>query len=177
LRDVYRGRVVHLRLEDVELPNHARVTLEIVRHPGAAAITAIDDDDNIVLIHQYRHAAGGYIWELPAGVLEPGEAPLDCARRELEEETGLRAKEWTALGSVLTAPGFCDERIHLFLARGLSESRQQLERDEVLSVSRVSLREAVDWIASGQICDAKSIAGLHQVWSRRLSTPPTRQPA
>jgi ADP-ribose pyrophosphatase len=164
LRDVYRGRVVHLRLEDVELPNHQRTTLEIVRHPGAAAIVAVDGDGRVVLIRQFRHAAGGFIWEIPAGVLEPGEPPLACAQRELEEETGLRAATWSPLGSVLTAPGFCDERIHLFLAAGLSETAQSLEPDEVLEVSRLPLREAMDMIARGDICDAKSVAGLHHAW-------------
>lgn len=164
MRDVYRGRVVHLRLEDVELPNRERVTLEIVRHPGAAAIVAVDEDDQVVLIRQFRHAAGGFIWEIPAGVLEPGEPPLECARRELEEETGLRAATWLHLGSVLTAPGFCDERIQLFLARDLSPSAQRLERDEVLTVSRHPLAHSLQMIAAGEICDAKSVAGLHQAW-------------
>lgn len=164
MRDVYRGRVVHLRLEDVELPNRERVTLEVVRHPGAAAIVAVDDDDQVVLIRQFRHAAGGFIWEIPAGVLEPGEPPLDCARRELEEETGLRASEWQPLGSVLTAPGFCDERIQLFLARNLSPCDQRLERDEVLTVSRHKLSRSLEMIAAGEICDAKSVAGLHHAW-------------
>ena len=161
MRDVYRGRVVHLRLEDVELPNHEHVTLEVVRHPGAAAIVAVDEDDQVVLIRQFRHAAGGFIWEIPAGVLEADEPPLDCARRELEEETGLRAAEWVHLGSVFTAPGFCDERIHLFLARDLTSAEQNLEADEVLTVSTVPFAQALGMIRSGDIIDAKTIAGLH----------------
>ena len=168
---MYRGRVVHLRLEDVELPNRERVTLEIVRHPGAAAIVAVDEEDQVVLIRQFRHAAGGFIWEIPAGVLEPGEPPLECARRELEEETGLRASEWHHLGSVLTAPGFCDERIQLFLARGLSPCEQRLERDEVLTVSRHALTRSLQMIAAGEICDAKSVAGLHHAWFHLNRSP------
>lgn len=171
MRDVYRGRVVHLRLEDVELPNRERVTLEIVRHPGAAAIVAVDEDEQVVLIRQFRHAVGGFIWEIPAGVLEADEPPLDCARRELEEETGLRAADWVHLGSVFTAPGFCDERIQLFLARGLSPCQQRLERDEVLTVSRHSLTGSLQMIAAGEICDAKSVAGLHHAWFHLHGSP------
>jgi ADP-ribose pyrophosphatase len=170
-QEIYRGRVVHLRLERAELPGHSEpVSLEIVRHPGAAAVVALDEQGRVALVHQFRHAAGGFIWEIPAGVLEPGEAPLACARRELEEETGLRAASITPLGSVLTAPGFCDERIHLFLATDLTEGAQRLEGDEVLSVSRLPLVEAMSMVARGDICDAKSIAGLHHAW-RRLGEP------
>src|SRR5215470_17350025 len=120
-RQIYKGRIVDLRLEDVTLPNRMTITLETIRHPGAAAVVALDDQGAVTLIHQFRHAAGGFIWEIPAGTLAPGEAPAACARRELREEAGLLATQWTALGSILTTPGFCDERIHLFLARRLSE--------------------------------------------------------
>lgn len=166
MRDVYRGRIVHLRLEDVDLPNGEHITLEVVRHPGAAAVVAVDAERHVVLVHQFRHAAGGFIWEIPAGVLEPGEDPRECARRELEEETGLSAGEVEPLGSVLTAPGFCDERIQLFLATKLSATAQRLNRDEVLTVSRVPLAEAMRMVARGDICDAKSVAGLHHASSR-----------
>ena len=128
VRSIYTGRIVELRLEDVTLPNGNEVTLEAVHHPGAAAVVAVDGSD-VVLIRQWRHAAGGYIWEVPAGTLARGEAPDVCARRELTEETGLVAADWTALGSILTTPGFCDERIHLFLARGLTVATQQLDDD------------------------------------------------
>lgn len=164
--DVYRGRVVHLRLEDVDLPNGQQVRLEVVRHPGAAAVVAVDADGQVVLVHQFRHAAGGFIWEIPAGVLDAGEAPRDCALRELEEETGLRAGAIQHLGSVLTAPGFCDERIQLFLATDLSQVEQRLGRDEVLTVRRVPFGEAMHMVARGDICDAKSIAGLHHACNR-----------
>jgi len=116
----------------------------------------------VVLIRQWRHAAGGYIWEVPAGTLARGEAPDVCARRELTEETGLVAADWTALGSILTTPGFCDERIHLFLARGLTVTTQQLDDDEVLTVNRVPLARALEMVRSGVIEDAKSIAALHR---------------
>jgi ADP-ribose pyrophosphatase len=160
-KELYRGRIVHLWLDDVTLPTGARVSLEIVRHPGAAAVVALDDRDEVSLIHQFRHAAGGFIWEIPAGVLHHGERPVDCAARELREETGLVAGELQSLGSILTTPGFCDERIHLFLARHCSVSEQQLEADEILTVSRFPFSTALDMVRHGEIQDAKSIAGLH----------------
>lgn len=159
---LYKGRILDLRLEDVELPNGRSVTLEVVHHPGAAAIVALDARGDVALIHQFRFAAGGFIWEVPAGTLAPGEAPEACARRELREETGLDATQWTGLGSILTTPGFCDERIHLFLARDLSDAAQALDHDEVLTVSRVPFRRALDMIRTGEIEDAKSIAALHR---------------
>jgi ADP-ribose diphosphatase len=161
-RQIYKGRVVDLRLEEVTLPNGQSITLEVVHHPGAAAIVAVDAQGAVALIHQLRHAAGGYIWEVPAGTLAHGEAPEACARRELREETGLVAAEWTALGSILTTPGFCDERIHLFLARTLSDAAQELDHDEVLTVSRVPLPRALAMVRNGEIEDAKSIAALHR---------------
>ncbi|MCK6554402.1 NUDIX hydrolase [Candidatus Binatia bacterium] len=161
MRQIYRGRVVDLRLEDVTLPNDARITLEIVRHPGAAAVVALDAAGHVTLLHQFRHAAGGFIWEIPAGKLDDGEPPLDCAARELREEAGLVAADLVLLGSIVTAPGFCDERIHLFLARDLSPAEQELEADEVLSVSAVPFAVALKMIRSGDIVDAKTIAGLH----------------
>ncbi|MEO8604240.1 MAG: NUDIX hydrolase [bacterium] len=161
MREVYRGRIVRLVLEDVDLPNGKTATFEVVHHPGAAAIVALDGDGSVVLLRQFRHAAGGYIWEIPAGTLGAGEPPADCARRELREETGLDAARWTPLGRIVTAPGFCDERIHLYLARDLSQAEQQLDADEILTVSRVPFARALEMIASGDIEDAKSIAALH----------------
>jgi ADP-ribose pyrophosphatase len=162
MSEIFRGRIITLRQDEATLPGGRRVTLEIVHHPGAAAIVAIDGDGAVALIRQYRHAAGGFIWEIPAGTLGDGESPADCARRELKEETGLVAAQWTALGSVLTSPGFCDERIHLFLARELRETTASLEDDEVLTVSRVPLPRALAMVVSGEIDDAKSIAALYR---------------
>ena len=158
---IYRGRIVDLRLEEVTLPNGVTVTLEMIHHPGAAAVVAIDGDERVTLIRQYRHAAGGFLWEIPAGTLEPGEAPATCAARELREEAGLVAAELTSMGSILTVPGFCDERIHLFLARQLTAAAQQLDHDEVLTVTQVALSDALTMIRTGEIQDAKTIAGLH----------------
>ena len=161
-RVLYSGRIVTLRLEEATLPNGRHVSLEIVRHPGAAAIVALDTDERVCLVHQFRYAAAGFIWEVPAGTLGRDEAPEACARRELQEEAGLVAEDWTALGSIFTAPGFCDERIHLFLARHLSDAPGHLDEDEVLTVSRVPLAQALAMIRNGEIADAKSIASLHR---------------
>jgi ADP-ribose pyrophosphatase len=160
--EIFRGRIITVRQDDVTLPNGGRAILDIVHHPGAAAVVAVDADGTVALLRQYRHAVGGYIWEVPAGTLGEAEAPADCARRELEEETGLVAQRWTPLGSIVTTPGFCDERIHLFLARELRTTAAALEDDEILTVSRVPLARALGMVARGEIEDAKSIAALHR---------------
>ena len=160
-RQIYKGRIVDLRLEEITLPNQVTITMEVIRHPGAAAVVPLDDEGQVTLIHQFRHAAGGFIWEIPAGKLDHGEPPVECAARELQEEVGLAAGELIHLGTILTAPGFCDERIHLFLARTLTAVPQRLEHDEVLSVKRMPLAHAIAMIRSGEIEDAKTIAGLH----------------
>lgn len=162
VRQIYKGRIVDLRVERTRLPNGRAVTLEVIHHPGASAIVAVDGGGAVALIRQFRHAVGGFIWEVPAGTLAPGEAPEACAQRELREEAGLVAAEWMALGSIITTPGFCDERIHLFLARGLSDAAQALDCDEVLTVSRVPLSEALAMAQRGEIEDAKSIAALYR---------------
>lgn len=172
VRQIYKGHIVDLRLEEVTLPNQLTVTLEMIRHPGAAAIIALDADGCVTLIYQFRHAAGGFIWEIPAGKLDAGEAPERCAARELREEAGLTAGEFIHLGSILTAPGFCDERIHLFLARQLGTTAQQLDADEVLTVRRVRLVDALEMIRRGDIQDAKTIAGLHHAAAYLARTAP-----
>lgn len=137
--------------------------LEIVRHPGAAAVVPMDERGNVTLIRQYRHAVGGYLWEIPAGKLEADEAPLTCAARELAEEVGLEATALEPIGSVVTCPGFCDEVVHLFLATGLRRVPVQRGVDEVIeSVSAVPLASALAMIRSGEIRDGKTIAGLVQ---------------
>jgi ADP-ribose pyrophosphatase len=163
-QDLYRGRIVHLRLEDVTLPNGVTVSLEIMHHQGASAVAAVDDAGRVVLIRQYRHAAGGYLWELPAGVLaSASEAPVECARRELREEAGLAAQRLESLGSILTTPGFCDERIHLFLARGLDHVGHDRDHDEdIVDVREVPLDEALAMIRRGEIVDGKTIVGLYR---------------
>jgi ADP-ribose pyrophosphatase len=163
IRDIYRGRIVHLTAEDVVLPNGHRMELEIVRHPGASAVAALAADGAVTLLRQYRHAAGGYLWEVPAGKLDAGEAPEVCAARELREEAGLVASHLESTGSIVTCPGFCDEVIHLFVATGLRPAAQALGEDEVIEgVRAVPLAEAMAMIAAGEIRDAKTIAALVQ---------------
>ena len=162
-RQIYKGRIVDLRVERVTLPNGATVDLELMHHVGASAVAAVDGQDRVVLIHQYRHAAGGFIWELPAGILaRPDESPDVCAARELREEVGLVADRLVRLGTMLTSPGFCDERIHLYLARGLHEEGHAHEPDEVIQeIRRIPIAEAFGMIRAGGIVDGKTIAGLH----------------
>jgi ADP-ribose pyrophosphatase len=159
-RGVFKGRVVDLSVERVLLPNGNVCELELIRHPGAAAVVPVDEDGNVLLVRQYRHAAGGFLLEVPAGKLDPGEAPETCALREVEEETGHRPGALAPLGSILTTPGFTDERIWLYLATGLVPSRQDLQHDEVLTVERVPLARAVAWAETGEIADAKSVCAL-----------------
>ena len=173
-RDVYKGRIVHLTIEEVRLPNGHRMELEIVRHPGAAAVAALDAGGAVTLLRQYRHAAGGYLWEVPAGKLDPGEAPLACAARELQEEAGVAAGSLEAVGSIVTCPGFCDEVIHLFVATDLRPVSQTLGADEVIDAVRsVPLAEAMAMIRRGEIRDGKTIAALVQAdlrYGRREAT-------
>jgi len=159
-RSIFRLGVVDLGVERVTLPNGHSVELAVIRHPGACAIVALDDNGRVVLIEQYRHAVGRYIWEIPAGCREVQESIERCAERELLEETGIVAKKWNHLGSIVTIPSFCDERIDLFLARELSHGQTSHEPDEVIRVRRFDLKEAIAMIGRGEIIDAKTVAGL-----------------
>lgn len=154
------GRVFSLRTETVRLPNGRETTLDLIRHPGAATIVPLTDEGEVLLVRQYRHATGQWLLEVPAGTLAPGESPEACARREVAEEAGVEAAHWTPLGSIWTTPGFTDERIWMFLARGLSPCPQNLDDDESLTVERVPLAAAVAMAENGEISDAKSICSL-----------------
>jgi ADP-ribose pyrophosphatase len=156
----YRGRSIEVYEDEVLLPNGRRVTLDVVRHPGAAAVVPFVSDGEVLLIHQFRHAAGGTIFEVPAGKLDAGEDPALCAARELEEEAGQRAGRIERLGEIWTTPGFTDERIHLFAAFDLEPIPQRLEADEVIEVVRVPLARALEMIWRGELRDAKSALAL-----------------
>lgn len=162
-RRVYSGRLLEIDLVDLSLPNGARTELEIIRHPGAAAVAPLRPDGNVVLIRQYRAAAGGYILEVPAGKLDPGEGPETCARREIQEETGLVAGRLHPLGPILTTPGFTDERIWLYAATELESAPQSLEDDEVIEVLEMPLSEALQRVAEGEITDSKTMCALLRV--------------
>ena len=163
IRNIYKGKVVTLDVDRVRLPNGVMVDLEVVRHPGAAAIVPLKEDGTVILIRQFRHAAGGFIYEIPAGKLHSGEDPLECAARELEEEVGYRAGKLELLSSIFTAPGFTDEVIHIYKATELTRGRQQLDRDEVLEIIEVSMHDAIEMIRTGAIRDAKTMVGLQLV--------------
>jgi len=158
-RVVHRGRSIVVKVERAVLPDGRSVELDVVRHPGAAAVVPFESAERVLLIRQYRHAAGGTIWEVPAGKLD-GEAPERCAARELEEEVGRRAGRLVPLGTILTTPGFTDEVIHLFAAFELEPVPQRLDDDEVIEVVPVPLERALAMIWSGELRDAKSALAL-----------------
>jgi 8-oxo-dGTP pyrophosphatase MutT (NUDIX family) len=175
---VFEGRVIDVFRDTVRMRRDGverETVFDVVRHPGASAIVPLFEDGTVALLHQFRYALGREIWEIPAGTLAAGEPFLDCARRELEEETGQLASRWTALATFYTAPGFCDEELRVFLAEELSPGRGALEPDEHLEVSRVPLADAMAWIVSGRIVDAKTMVGL--MLAREHLTAAGRWPA
>jgi ADP-ribose pyrophosphatase len=159
-QNLYDGYIVKLDLHEVRLQDGNQRKREVVRHPGAAAIVAIDKDEKILLVRQFRIAAGKVLREIPAGTLKPDEPPADCAARELQEETGYKPGKLDELGAFYPAPGYTTEFIHLYLATKLSESKLAADADEFIEVDRVTLTEAQDMITSGDIQDGKTIIGL-----------------
>ena len=159
-REIYRGRTFNVDVDRVRLPNGREAELELVHHRGAAALIPLFDDGTVLLVRQYRYATGGYLLEIPAGKLDNGESPETCASRECEEETGYRPTNLEPLGWIWTTPGFADEKIWLYLATGLEKVEQGLEDDEVLELEKMTLDEAVEKAARGEIHDAKSAVAL-----------------
>jgi 8-oxo-dGTP pyrophosphatase MutT (NUDIX family) len=164
---IYDGRVIKVSVDTVVLPNGMRVPLEIVRHPGGAAVVAIDARRRVCLLRQYRHAAGGYIYELPAGKLEPDEPPETTARRELVEEASTSASHWESLGAYLSSPGCFTEVIHLYLATGLQEACGRADADEVFQVEWWPFEKALEKALNGELADAKTIIGIMRAASRK----------
>lgn len=160
VRVVFRGKIIEVTHDQVQLPNGRKAELEIIHHPGGAAVVALDDNGQVCLLWQYRHAAGGWIWELPAGKLEPDEPPNVTAERELEEEAGRRASRWDSLGHILSSPGVFNEVIHLYCARDLIETPLNHEPHESIEVRWLLFTEALEMARRGDITDAKTIAGL-----------------
>jgi len=156
----FTGRIISVTTDEVVLPNGHRSLLEIVHHPGGAAVVALDAAQRVCLLRQYRYAADGWLWELPAGKLEPSEPPLHTAQRELLEEAGVHAREWRALGTVLSSPGVLTERLHLFLATGTAPGSAAHESAEVIEVHWLPLTQACDWALDGTIADCKTAIGL-----------------
>ncbi|MDH3495285.1 MAG: NUDIX hydrolase [Gemmatimonadota bacterium] len=164
-RRAWSGRLLAVDVDAIRAPDGTELELEMVRHPGAAAVVPLlsdadAEDPAVLLLRQYRYAAGGMLWEIPAGVLEAGEEPVDCARRELREETGAEADRIEHLVSIFTTPGFTDERIHLFLATGLRAGAAHPNPDELIEVAPRPLSQALAMIRDGDIQDAKSIVAL-----------------
>ncbi len=165
-KPIYKGKIIDLSVETVTLPNGATADLEVITHPGAAAVVPMKDDRTVIMVRQYRHAVGRFIDEIPAGKLHPGEDPKDCAAREVEEETGYKVNRLEPLLSFLTTPGFTNEIIHIFVGRELSPGTQNLGADEVLEIIEMPLDQAIARIKTGEIRDAKTIIGLQAVCLR-----------
>ena len=164
-RRVYTGRVINLDVDTVRFPNGTVGDLEMIRHPGASAVVPFlsdpaGNDPQVLLIRQYRYAAERYLYEIPAGRLDPGEEPETCARRELREETGCTAERVEHLTTMYTTPGFTDERIHLFMAVGLIKGEDAKEADEFIEVETMPLSRALTLIEQGEIQDGKTALGL-----------------
>lgn len=157
---IYEGRVLNLRVDTVRLPSGRTTEREIVEHGGCVAIVALDDEDNVLLVRQFRKAVDRDLLEIPAGGIEPREDPAACVQRELGEETGYMAGRIERVGGFYSSPGFCTEYMHLYLAHDLTPSPLAPEEDESIEVVKVPFAEAIQMIGRGEICDAKSIAGL-----------------
>lgn len=158
---LHQGRVINLRVDTLDVGGGRTVRREIIEHPGAIVVAALDDQGRVLMVRQYRHAAGESLLELPAGTMEAGEDPATTAARELQEETGFHAEELLPAGGFFSAPGFCTEFLHLFIARKLTPKRLQGDEDEEIELEAVALDKVRNLILSGAIKDAKTIAGLY----------------
>lgn len=165
---LHRGKVFSLIRENVTLDNGVTTDMEFVEHPGATAIIPMLNKSRVLLLKQYRHALRKYIWEIPAGTIDPQESVITCAKRELIEETGYSADQWQKLGEITPVPGYSNEKIHIYLATELQPAKQDLDRDEIIKVHEVEYSEAIEMIKTGKIQDAKSITGLFLAFNRMI---------
>jgi ADP-ribose pyrophosphatase len=161
-RTIFKGPIIDIEQMDVEIGTGGSHTFQVVRHPGGAGVLPVHEDGTISLIRQLRPAVAAHLLEIPAGRLGPGEVPLDCARRELEEETGMTAATFIPLGMIHSSPGVFDEIIHLFAAYGISRGEARPESDEEIEVVSLTLDEALLMSLDGRISDAKTLAALHR---------------
>lgn len=169
-REIYRGRIVNLCVDTIRQESGAETIREVVRHPGGVAAVPVLEDGRILLIRQFRYPLGKFIYELPAGKLDSGQSPRDTMARELEEEIGRSAGSLTHECTFYTSPGFCNEAIHLFVARGLTPTGQRLEEGEHITVEPRTLARCLRMIETGEIEDAKTILGI--LWYRMKYAPP-----
>ena len=164
-RELYRGKIITLNRDTVRMPDGTTTEMDVARHPGASAVVPfmsgpLGDEPQVLLLRQYRYAAGGYLYEVPAGRLDEGETPLECAVRELKEETGCTADHIEPMTSILTTPGFTDEVIHIFMAAGLTHGEHNREADEFVDLVIMRLSEALERISRGEITDSKTVLSL-----------------
>lgn len=160
---LYSGRVFNVIVDDVEYPSGNHSIREVAEHPGGSVVLAVFPDGSVILVRQHRYPFDEFLWELPAGKLNPGEDPLDCARRELEEETGFAGAKWEKLAAIYTSPGFCSEVLHIFLARdltGVPGGRRLEEGEATMTMSVVPFARALSMIETAEIHDAKTICGM-----------------
>ena len=162
--EVYKGRIFNFVTEDLTLPNGRNTEIAFIRHPGSIAVVPLLEDHSVVMELQYRHPVGEYLLEIPAGTMEPGESPLDCAQRELIEETGFQAQEFIKLAKIHIIPAYSDEEIHVFIAKGLTSAKQNLDPDEIIEVVTYPLEKAVQMIGEGKITDALTILSIQMTW-------------
>ena len=155
----FDGKLIKVTYDVAEV-NGKEAWREVVHHPGASAVVAIDEDNRIIMEKQFRYALNDYLLEIPAGKLDAGEDPLVCAKRELEEETGIIASEWISLGTIATSPGFCNEVIHLYVAKGLSKGKIHWDEDEYVEVERYTFDELLQRIKEETIKDSKTLSAL-----------------
>jgi ADP-ribose pyrophosphatase len=160
IKPVFNGRIVQLTLDQVTLPNGHVTELEVIHHPGGAAVVALDDRQQVCLLRQYRHVTGGWLWELPAGKLDNQEPPLQAAHRELREEAGIDAGDWLSLSTMHSSPGVFTEVVHLFLARNLTQVGHQQQPSEVIEIHWLPFQQAIAMALQGDISDAKTVIGL-----------------
>ncbi len=172
IETVYDGGLFSFTVEDVRLPNGVDTRMAFVRHPGSTGIVPLTDDGRVVMTRQYRHAVREHLLEVPAGTMDPGELPLDCARRELEEETGMLAGSLQPLGRIHILPSYSDEIIHLYLARNLTRTVQRLDRDEIIALEIHPLADLMEMIDDGRITDALTILCLQRTWLLRQGAAP-----
>jgi ADP-ribose pyrophosphatase len=162
---VFEGHIITVSKDRIELPNGHESEREVVRHSGGVGIIALCDNGDVLLVNQFRYPYKSELLEIPAGKLNPGEDPLECGKRELQEETGAQATQYESLGKLLPSPGYTNEIIYLYLAKGLTFGKQQPDEDEFLDVVTMPLKEAVEMVMSGKLTDSKTQIALLKTWN------------